>query len=159
MITAADLLFFTGILPDSEDAAEPHGPLRRPTPHDRLYAWHRAALAGEQPFTPISDPQCGWYRRRLVKGAAGVPARIWLHQEVDAATGELLDDEELRCEVNGRPEDPLDQWIWLCKDPISEEHYNWMIADRTWALYHAPAEPIANPRQRIDWMTVRPPEF
>ena len=64
------------------------------------YSWHKAALAGERP--PIhTEPECGWF---LFKSQTNgmVPASIfWASPEVDEETGEILSDQELRCEIGG----------------------------------------------------------
>lgn len=132
--------------------------MRRPTDITTLYAWHMAALAGEEPAI-TEDPQCGWYARRLVKGGPLVPARIWLEQDVNEATGELHSDEMLRCDVAGRAEDPFEAWTWLARHPISEGDFNYLTEDSYWAAWHAPDDPVANPRQPIDFLTAPIPEF
>ena len=65
--------------------------MRRPTPHDVAYAWHRDAILGVYgDGLPTHDtPQCGYFKRKLVKGGPYVPARIWLDAEIDDVTGEL----------------------------------------------------------------------
>jgi hypothetical protein len=88
--------------------------LRAPTPAAELYAWHTAITAGWHPLTPVGEPQVGWFKRRLIKNGIYVPARIWLEQDIDETTGELMDDERLLCEVAGERRDPLDEWTWLC---------------------------------------------
>jgi hypothetical protein len=122
--------------------------MRQPTRLSEAYAWHSSAMAGEHP--PVThDPQCGWFRRKLVKGGPWVPARIWLEQEIDPETGELVRDETMMAEVNGEPADPDDAWTWLCSEPISEEQFNYMEAAAAHARLHAPLSPEARPRQRI----------
>lgn len=134
--------------------------MRQPTPHAALYAWHSAALAGilgdDQPLT--EDPQCGWYKRRLVKNGIFVPARIWMYQPTNDL-GELIADEVLQCEVDGKFAVPDEQWTWLCSQPISESHFRFLVANRGWAEAYAPDEPYANPRQPVDWRKVPIPTF
>jgi hypothetical protein len=96
--------------------------IRQPTPVARLYAWHRAALAGRRPPVHEGDPHCGWYKTRLVKGGPFVPASISITREVDA-NGELTCDEKLVCEVNGERRDPARAWLSICKNPISRAEY------------------------------------
>lgn len=125
--------------------------LRAPTPDP--YAWHRQAIAGRGQREPIADEaQCGWFKRKLVKGGPFVPARIWLVQDV-GEDGELLDDELLQCEVNGQYADPVDQWSYLCGQPITEAEFQYMEATRIWAEQHAPEHPQAKPRERINLLT------
>lgn len=95
--------------------------MRRPSTRAQLYAWHSAALRGENPPRHEGVPECGWYKRRLVKGGPWVPARIYVKSVIDPATGELLEPEEYVCKVEGLPRDPVSQWTYL--RPISREEY------------------------------------
>lgn len=130
--------------------------MRQPTPDP--YAWHRHALQGDYETIPsyLDEPQAGWFKTRMVKQGPWVPARIWLTSFTDEHS-ELTEDEQFWCEVNGSPRDADWQWPWLCFNPISEAEYNYMMAVQEWAHQHAPSEPEANPRQKVDWMTIRPP--
>lgn len=114
-----------------------------------LYEWHRRAMAG---LEPVNDgtPQCGWYKRKLVKGGVFVPARIWMFQDVDPVTGELLSDEVLQCEVNGAFADPEDTWSWICANPITESEFRYLNARIDYALRHEPQDPFANAKAPID---------
>lgn len=124
---------------------------RAPTPDP--YAWHRQAIAGRGQREPIADePRCGWFKRKFVQGGPFVPARIWLVQDV-GEDGELLDVELLQCEVNGAYADPVDQWSYLCGQPITEAEFRYMEATRQWAEQHAPDHPQAKPRERINLLT------
>lgn len=96
--------------------------IRQPTPVSRLYAWHRAALAGKPVTIHEGEPQCGWFKTRMVKGGPFVPASITIQREVDE-NGELTSDERLVCEVNGERRDPVNAWLSLCKNPISRAEY------------------------------------
>ena len=132
--------------------------IRQPTPLALAYAWHTAALAGHEPVTS-DEPQCGYFKRRLVKGGPMVPCRIWLDQPVDLGTGELIDDEQLLCEVNGAWADATEQWSWICGQPITRAEFDYLTASLAWSAKHAPDEPRANPRQPIDWLKVPAPTF
>ena len=123
--------------------------MRNPTPPHIALAWWRAALDGQARITN-DEPQCGFFKRRLVKGGAWVPARIWLDAEVDPETGELLTDERYQCEVNGQYADPFDAWPWLCAHPISEAEYRYMEALREHARMNEPDHPAADPRKPIN---------
>lgn len=123
--------------------------MRHPTPREELYDWHGRALRGLAPV--ITDiPRCGYYKRKLVKGGVFVPGRIWMFQEIDPETGELLSDEVLQCEVNGRQADPMDAWPWLCANPITEAEYRYLEARINYASVHQPADPFADARKPID---------
>ena len=135
--------------------------MTRPTPLDQLYAWHTNALRGHfaEDLPLEQDPQCGWFKRRLVKHGPFVPARIWMFQPIDEESGELVGDEVMFCEVNDKWADPELQWEWLCQEPITEAEFNYLTAAQAWAAEHAPDEPMANLRQPIDWMKVPTPTF
>lgn len=136
--------------------------MRTPTPEDVAYAWHARALRdivdGIRHGADTS-PECGWFRRRLVRHGVYVPARIWLHSPVDIGTGELIGDEELLCEVDGKYADPNEQWLWLCGHPISRAEFDYMTAVAAHARRYEPNLPIANPRQPVNWLTAPLPVF
>ena len=129
--------------------------MRTPTPQDELYAWHRKALHG---LAPANDgtPQPGFYKRKLVKGGVFVPARIWVEQEVCPETGELLNDEVMRCEVNGRPADPEDAWSWICSEPITEQEFRYLTARLDHAARYEPEDAFAVPTRPIDISSIPP---
>lgn len=105
--------------------------MRTPTPASELYRWHRDALDGLNP--PITETaHCGWYRRKFVRGGPWVPARVWMEQPTDDE-GYLTDDEVLRCEVNGKPRDPEEEFSWLANNPITEAEFRHLTDQRRWA--------------------------
>lgn len=132
-----------------------------PTPHAELYRWHTRALEDvDLHFVPEAHPdevQCGWFKRKLVKGGPFVPARIWMFQPVE--DGQLVGDETFQCEVNGSFADAEDQWQWLCRSPITEAEFDYLTAALAWAADNAPDEPMANPREAVDWGRVPTPTF
>lgn len=135
--------------------------MSRPTPKETLLAWHANALLGVygEPTTEFNEnPECGWFKRRLVKDGPFVPARIWLYQPTDE-NGDLVGDEVMQCEVNGKYADPETQWSWLCGNPITEAEFNYLTASLAWSAEHAPDEPMANVSQKIDWLKVPTPTF
>lgn len=88
--------------------------------------WWLSAVFGENP--PIHDdtaPQPGYYKMRLVPRGPFFPARIWTVEERDE-TGDLMQDVEYYCEVNHTPSDAFEQWLYLCKYPITKEEYEGM---------------------------------
>lgn len=95
--------------------------MRQPTPFAQLYAWHTAALRGESPQTHEGEPQCGWFKTRLVKGGPWVAVRIWCDRDIDPESGELIGPEVLRCEVDGEPRRP--DAIWTFLTPISRAEF------------------------------------
>lgn len=127
-----------------------------------MMAWHQNALKGvygDDINLHSEDPECGWFQTRLTEGGPFVPCRIWLHQDIDDATGELMDDEQYRCEVDDREVDVEAHWPWLCGSPISQQKWQYMVANREWARSHAPNEPAADGRKPVDWLKTPPPEF
>lgn len=107
---------------------------RVPLTSSKMYAWHRAALAHvakhgtlkgfNGPIKMIADePQCGWFKRKFVRDGQFVAARIFYEQPIDDETGELIGDEVMRCEVDGRRRDPIEEWTYLASHPISQEEF------------------------------------
>lgn len=136
--------------------------IRRPTPREVAYRWHSEALKGalgDDVDYFGDEPQCGWFKRRLVKGGPFVPARIWLDQCIDPETGELVADEVMLCEVDGQWADAEAQWPWLCANPISEAEYDYMTARRAYAAVWSPDDPAATPHKAVDWLRVPVPKF
>ena len=106
-------------------------------------------MNGEKPVI-TDEPQVGFYKRVLVKGGVMVPAKIWMYQAVDHETGELIEDEQLQCEVNGQYADAQDQWSWLCSNPISRAEFNYLMARIEHAVRHEPDDAFADPRAPIN---------
>lgn len=103
--------------------------IRQPSSAAQLYAWHRAAVAGDAP--PVHDglPECGWFKTKLVRGGPWVPVEIRVEREIDPATGELAAPERLICICENRRRDPARLWTFLT--PISRAEHR--------ALTEAPA--------------------
>ncbi len=131
--------------------------MRQPTPIEQAYAWHTNALKGvygEPIIINPDDPKPGWYSRRLAKAGVAVPARIWIASDVDIGTGELLDDEKLLCEVDGVRCDAAEQWSYLADNPITEDEFRFLTERRRYAQTYTPDDPIARPREAVDWLKV-----
>lgn len=96
--------------------------MRQPSTFTALYAWHRAALAGENPPRHEGWPECGWFKMREVKNGPWVPVAITCQREIDLETGELTGDEVMACKVNGI-EDSAER-VWTYLKPISREDFN-----------------------------------
>lgn len=105
-------------------------PLRLPTSPVAALAWWRDAIAGKRPATHEDEPQAGWYRRRLVKGGPWAAARIWLVQEIDPATGELLAPETFACVVAGERRSAYREWTYLASNPVTREEHDRLEAAR-----------------------------
>jgi hypothetical protein len=122
-----------------------------------IYRWHAEALAlvdrhGSLRAAGIeidpNSPQCGWYKRRMVRDGPFVAAEIWMEQPVQ--DGELIGDQQIFCEVDGVPQDPLQEWTFLAARPISEQAFRHLRASARWTRVNAPDEPLANPHQAVD---------
>lgn len=121
--------------------------MRRPTPPSQLFAWHRWALeqvaAGSRPRAPLNEPQCGWFRCRMVRKGPWCPGRIWMHQAIDAY-GDLTEPEELRAEILGRPwSDVNAAWERLAGGPIPKAEFERLMREHlTNPVYRATHAPV-----------------
>ena len=120
--------------------------------------WWRSALKGEA-VAVMDDPQPGFFRRRLVRGGPFVPVKVWLEQSIDVESGEIDGDSVLKCIVDGFEANPEDHWTYICDQPISEEDYEYLWRLSDYARLHDRREPLANPRKKINLMTVPFPTF
>lgn len=124
---------------------------------DDPLSWHWRAVrlagrpTGYHDFTP-PDPQCGWFKRRLVRGGPWAPAKIW--REAERRELQPTGRDILRCEVAGKLRDPQAEWPRLSINPITEEEYRFMTASAEWARAYSPHDPAANPEKPIDWNRV-----
>ncbi|MEM6623887.1 MAG: hypothetical protein AAF674_16795 [Pseudomonadota bacterium] len=125
-------------------------PIRQPTTREAQYAWHSASLVNNRTPVDPDQPQCGWFRCRLVRGGPWVPARIWMVQVVDEDTGELTEPEWLRCEVNGQSRDVFRAWERLASNPIPRDRYEQMLDFIDWAGSNDPMHPVLNPTRPVD---------
>jgi hypothetical protein len=96
--------------------------MRSPTPPHVLYDWHSRWLRGEK-VQYTHDPECGWFVTRYVPRGAPIPASIYMQQDIDPNTGELLTDEVLKAEILGEYLDPEEAWLRLAKRPICKLYY------------------------------------
>jgi hypothetical protein len=137
--------------------------MRSPTTAAAALRWHDAAIEQRDMRLPHEvindDPQCGWFECRLTAGGPLLPARIWLEQDIDDDTGELVDDETMRCQVVFVEKDPVEFWSHLAKRPITQERYDYLMALGDWAAEWAPAHPFNEPRKRIEARDIPIPTF
>lgn len=108
--------------------------MREPSTKDRIWNWWEQAVEGLSPPIHDDEPQAGFFAVRKfrygewVKGPF-VPARIWWEPgEIDPETGELLSDERLHAEVDGKPVNPWSSWSWLARRPIPLSEWEWLKA-------------------------------
>ena len=99
--------------------------MRQPTPRETLLAFHTAAVAGLEPPRHDGNPQCGFYRMKMVKGGPWVPVRIWCRQAIDPDSGELTEPETFHADIGGEAGDPVG--VWLYCQPISHETYDALL--------------------------------
>jgi hypothetical protein len=129
-----------------------------PTPDALLFAWWRASLAGENPPIHEEEPQCGYFRTRVVKGGVPVGARIYCRQTVNGS-GFLLEDEALVCQIGGQGFGVETAWSWLCKNPIKKSEYLFLVEQAEWAKRFDKTSPHASPFKPIDYATVKLPNM
>ena len=87
--------------------------------------------AKNNPFTS-SNPQCGFYKRRLVKDGAWLPIAFWRNK-----------DDQIVCCFEGKLVDPIDHWTFAAKYPVSEMSYRNHIRHGRW-LDEVPQTPRSN---------------
>ena len=116
--------------------------------------WREELIAAGQPVPDL--PQCGYYQRRLDRGAPFVPARIWRELEL-GWDGEPTGREVLLCEVDGRRRDPVSEWSRLSMNPIKKAAYDFETADIAHARRYRPGDPKATPERRIDILAAPAP--
>jgi hypothetical protein len=58
-----------------------------------------------------------------------VPARVWMEDgDLELETGQLLSDEIIKMEIDGRNVNPWTHWSWIAKHPVSEAEWQWLRA-------------------------------
>lgn len=115
---------------------------------DDQWEWWREELAAPGQQLPAL-PQSGYYKTRLVHGGPWVPARIWREPQTDAE-GRDMGFDLLRCEINGKPKDPMQHFTRLSMYPIRQSEFQFQVADYAHARDYRPEDPKANPAQPID---------
>ncbi len=76
--------------------------MRKPTSiDDQLTDWRRMVETGARPTD--EEPCCGWFKTRAARGSkTWLPARVWLNQEIDWKTGDLMAPETYVLDLAGR---------------------------------------------------------
>lgn len=84
------------------------------------YDYWTNALAGN--FGPVhdSDPQAGFYRKRVSRGGAFLPVAIWENE------GQMI------ALVDGKQADANEIWTYVCQHPITEAHYHARVETGKW---------------------------
>lgn len=134
--------------------------IRQPTNLFEAFKWWRDAVDGrmDQSQLHAGDPRPGFFKTRIARQGAWVPAAIFITQSIDPDTGELDQPEEFVCIVNGEPKDlwSTEVWIWLSTHPIPEKEFRFMTARAEWAEIYAPDSPYAKPYEQIDMLSLPP---
>ena len=108
--------------------------MRTPSTPDQRWLWCERATAGKQVNHDENSPQCGFFKvRKFPYGqwptGPYVPARVWIEDgQTDPETGDLLSDEIICMEIDGRKVDPWKRWNWIAKHPVSEAEWQWLRA-------------------------------
>lgn len=126
--------------------------------------WHREALiergrkeraSSYRSRLAVPDvPQCGFYKRRLIRNGPWVPARIWREARIDFETEQPSGEDTILCEVGGDRRNADDQWNWLLNYPITTAEFTNLMETRAWVQKYAPTEPEANEDRPINWNEV-----
>lgn len=117
------------------------------TAEDPFEWWREELLARGQRLPDL--PQCGFYKRKLVKGGTWIVGRIWREPET-GADGKPTGKELLRCDVGGKVRDANAEWARLAMYPVPEAEYRYEIADSDHAKKYRPDDPKAAPHKAID---------
>ena len=85
------------------------------------YQFWRAALRSERQPVQETNPQCGFYKRRLAKEGAWLPIAFWRNK-----------DDQIVCCFEGKLVDPVLHWTFAAKYPVSEMVYRHYIRNGHW---------------------------
>jgi hypothetical protein len=85
------------------------------------YEFWRAALRGGKQPVHETKPQCGFYKRRLVKDGEWLPIAFWRNK-----------DDQIVCCFEGKLVDALKHWTFAAKYPVSEAAYRHYIRNGHW---------------------------
>lgn len=108
----------------------------------------------------VGTPRAGYYQMRLVRGGPFVPIRIYQGFPRDPETGEELERGWIwRATLYETEIDIWQAWPMCSGRPISEAEHRYLTALHHHAVAHEPDMAEANPRRRIDPLTVAPPRF
>lgn len=122
----------------------------------------------EQPVRPVAvagavdvtRPAEGYYRFRLRSGSVFGGVRIWYGAPLDPVTGEELDRSwRWQAQFNGELIDLDRVWPTCAGDPITEDEYRTYCARQSWAAQNAPRSAYADPRKRIDPLSISDPQL
>ena len=82
--------------------------------------WRIVLRGGKQPVHE-AKPQCGFYKRRLVKDGEWLPIAFWRNK-----------DEKIVCCFEDKLVDSLEHWTFAAKYPVSEASYRHYVRNGHW---------------------------
>lgn len=100
--------------------------MRTPTPDADLYEWWANAVTGNESPRHESDPQCGFYKRRMVAKGPWVPVKVICQREIDIH-GRLISDEQIVAVYPTGKEVPAAN-IWTHLTPIGYLEFKALVA-------------------------------
>ena len=102
-------------------------------------------------------PEAGYYRRKLVSGGVDVAIKIWYGFPYHPETGDISERRwgwhALR---DGELVDVFECWPGCSGARITEDEYNFMLADAEHCRQYIPSDPKARPRERIELRKMAP---
>lgn len=112
------------------------------------------------PDVMAPEPHAGFWKARLRRNGPWVPIAIWWHEGARDDDGALMEDEDWRCHVAGKPANAYRVWerhIPYARS-ITRSEYAYLTRLCVWARENAPADAYARPDQSID-LNRQPPLF
>lgn len=92
-------------------------------------------------------PQPGYYKRKLVRGGPWIPVRLWVDPAHDGRIAATVG-------IDDRADFAIDIWTWVAGNPISEDEYNYLIANLKHVRDHRPDDPLNTPTAPVDFATM-----
>lgn len=116
--------------------------MREPTPDERLYLWWAMALRDPTLARHEAEPQCGYYKHKMVKNGPWVPVELYCRRTIEG--GALVSDEEIVAVMDdGTERDAVDVWQYLT--PITRREWKARMASVNNLATHAPVDLLENP--------------
>jgi hypothetical protein len=85
------------------------------------YEFWRVALQGGRQPVHEAKPQCGFYKRRLIKDGEWLPIAFWRNK-----------DDQIVCCFEGKLVDPFEHWTFAAKYPVHEASYRHYVRNGHW---------------------------
>ncbi len=102
------------------------------------YAWWRNALELKSPTRQLSpsdlyklgfnveEPQVGFYKKRIYDPEISPNKRPVVSAAIWKKEGEFI------CAVDGFQSEPIEEWQWMAKNPITEDEYRYYEKHGVW---------------------------